>query len=155
MSPGTRMKKECEARLRALLSGEEEVLAAGTAEKLRSLGPRIGSGTGWTFVVLTTHRLLFAAWGGKQEPHEEIHLDEISRWASGDQYNCHAVVLDHPPVETIFRFSRKDTELAKALRSALEGKGVLHEPLRFDERSRAERTRGSHVLLTSEPDASD
>jgi hypothetical protein len=48
MSPGTRLKKECEARLRDLVAEDEPILAVGTAEELRSLGSDIGSGGGWT-----------------------------------------------------------------------------------------------------------
>jgi hypothetical protein len=51
--------------------------------------------------------------------------------------------------QTIFRFSRPDTAVATALRAALEECGVPQQRLQFDERSRAERTRGSHVRLTA------
>jgi hypothetical protein len=170
------MKKECEARLRGLVPTDEPIAAVGTAEELRSLGPEIGSGGGWTFIVVTSERLLFAPWGSAQKPHEEIRLDEVTGWASGTQYNCEALVLTHLPMtrrqrvpahrilwfewgnaeadvtrtETIFRFSRPDTQVAKALHSALSARSVAHEPLHFEERSREERTRGSHVVLRAE-----
>ena len=173
MSPGTRMKRECEARLRGLVGADEAVVAAGTAEELRSLGPEIGSGGGWTFVVVTTERVLFAQWGSSPKPHEEIRLDEVAHWASGTQYNCEALVMTHPPMTrrqrvpahkvlwfewgtaeaditrtyTIFRFSRSDTQVGKALHSALSARGVAHEQLDFEERSRNERTRGGRVVL--------
>jgi len=173
MSPGTRMKKECEARLRGLVHMDEPIAAVGTAEELRSLGPDIGSGGGWTFIVVTSERLLFARWGSKEKSHEEIRLDDVARWASGTQYNCEALVLTHPSMTrrqrvpahkilwfewgnakadvtrtaTIFRFSRPDTEVAKALHSALSDQGVAHELLHFEEKSREERTRGSHAVL--------
>ena len=51
--------------------------------------------------------------------------------------------------QTIFRFSRPDTAVATALRAALEERDVPQQRLRFDERSRAERTSGSHVRLTA------
>ena len=150
VSPGTRMKKDCEARLRDLVAADETIVAVGTAEELRRLGPEIGSGAGWTFVVVTLDRVLFARWGSPQKSHEEIRLDEVTRWAHGSQYNCHAVVLKHPPMtrrervpahrilwvrwgeaesevtrtQTIFRFSRPETEVAKALRAALEERDV-------------------------------
>jgi hypothetical protein len=175
-SPGTRMKKEREARLRGLVPTDEPISAVGTAEELRSLGPDIGSGGGWTFIVVTSERLLFASRGSPERPHEEIRLDEVTRWASGRQYNCEALVLTHPPTtrrqgvpahrilwfewgkaeadvtrtETILRFSRPDTQVAKALHSALSARRVVHEPLHFEERSREERTRGSHVALRAE-----
>lgn len=57
------MKKECEARLRELVPESETIVAVGTAEELRKLGPDIGSGGGWTFVVVTLERVLFADWG--------------------------------------------------------------------------------------------
>lgn len=173
MSPGTRMKKECEAKLRGLVPADETVVGVGTAEELRSLGPDIGSGGGWTFIVVTSERLLFARWASPQKSHEEIRLNEVARWASGTQYNCEALVLSHPPMtrqqrvpahsvlwfkwgntevdvtraKTIFRFSRPDTRVAKALHSALSARNVAHEPLHFEERSREERTRGSRALL--------
>ena len=173
MSPGTRMKKDCEAWLRGLVPPDETVVAAGTTEELRSLRSDIGSGGGWTFIVVTSERLLFARWSSHQKSHEEIRLDEVMRWASGTQYNCEALVLTHPPMtrrqrvpahrilwfewgnteadvtrtQTIFRFSRPDTQVAKALHSALSARKVTHEALHFEERSREERTRGSHAVL--------
>lgn len=172
---GTRMKKDCEARLRGLVSPDETITAVGTAEELRTLGPDIGSGGGWTFLVVTPERVLFAKWGSPQKPHEELRLDEVTHWAHGRQYNCHVLVLTHPPMtrrehatanrflwfkwgraeaaitrtQTIFRFSRPDTEVAKAIRVALEERQVPNEQLRFEERSREDRTRGSHAVLTT------
>jgi hypothetical protein len=173
MSPGTRMKKECELWLSGLVAADETVVAVGTAEELRSLGPDIGSGGGWTFIVVTPERLLFARWAQPQRPHEEIRLDEVTRWASGTQYNCEALVLTHPPMtrrqwvpahrilwfkwgnaeadvtrtQTTFRFSRPHTQVAKALHAALSARKVAHASLHFEERSRDERTRGSHAPL--------
>jgi hypothetical protein len=167
------MKKECETRLRALATQDEPILAVGTAEELRSLGSGIGSGGGWTFIVLTPDRLLFAGWASPHRPHSEIRLDDVIRWGSGTQYNCEALVLTHPPItrrqhvvahkilwfkwgnseadvtrtQTIFRFSRPDTEVAKALHPALSGRKIPHNPLHFQEMSREERTRGSHSVL--------
>ena len=51
------------------------------------------------------------------------------------------------PVRPIFRFSRPDTQVAKALHSALSARKLPHEPLLFDEMSREERTRGSQAVL--------
>jgi hypothetical protein len=176
MSLGARMKKECEVRLRGLVPTDETIVAVGTAEELRSLGAYIGSGSGWTFIVVTSERLLFARWGSAQRPHEEILFDEVTRWASGTQYNCEALVLTHPPMtrrqrvpahrilwfqwgdaeaditrtQTIFRFSRPDTHVAKALHSALLARKVAHESLHFQERSREDRTRGSHAVHMKE-----
>ena len=174
-TPGTRMRKECEERLRRLVPTGEAVAAAGTAEELRELHGGIGSGSGWTFLVVTSERVLFAKWGeSPKEPHQEIRLDEVTNWADGTQYNAYAAVLTHPPMtrrervpahkilwfkwgnaragvtrtQTIFRFSRADTKAAKAIRAALEKRRVPHEVLHFEERSREERIRGSHVLLT-------
>ena len=173
MSSGTLMKKECETWLRGLVPADETIVAVGTAEELRSLGPDIGSGGGWTFIVATSERLLFARWGSHHKSQEEIRLDEVTQWASGTQYNCAALVLTHPPItrrqrvpacrflwvewgdaeadvprtQTIFRFSRPDTQLAKALHSALSTRKIAHEALHFEERSREERTHGSHVAL--------
>jgi hypothetical protein len=158
MSPGTRMKKECEARLRKLVPTDESVVAVGTAEELRSLGADIGSGSGWTLVVVTSERLLFAPWDSPNEPHEEIRLDDVIRWASGTQYNSEALVLTRPsksrrqqvPARTIFRFSRPDAQVAKALHTALSARSVPHESLQFQERSREERMRNSYVELHPE-----
>ena len=173
MSPGTRMKKDCEARLRGLVRTDEPIAAAGTAEELDSLGPDIGSGGGFTFVVVTAERVLFAQWDSPQKAHEEIELDDVTRWATGTQYNCEVLVMRHSPMtrrqlvpahrvlwfewgkaeaevtrtETIFRFSRPDTEVADAFHSALSARGVPHEQLHFEERSHKERTRGSHAVL--------
>ena len=52
--------------------------------------------------------------------------------------------------ETVFRFSRPDTQIAKALHTALSTRSVPHESLHFEERSREERTRDSHVVLHEE-----
>lgn len=173
MSPGMRLKKECEARLRGLVPTDESIVAVGTAEKLRSLGPDLGSGAGWTFIVVTPERLLFARWGSPEEPHEEIHFDAVTQWASGTQYNCLAVVLTHPPMtrrewvpahkilwfkwgdvkadvtrtQTIFRFSRPDTQVATAIQADLTARGIPYELLRFAELSREARIGGSRAIL--------
>lgn len=92
----------------------------------------------------------------------------------GTQYNCEALVLIHPSMtrrqrvpahrvwfewgnaeadvtrtQTIFRFSRPDTQVAKALHSALSARKVAHEPLHFEETSREDRTLGSHAVLSA------
>lgn len=168
------MKEACEARLRALIPRQEPVVAVGTAEELKALETDVGSGGGWTFLVVTTSRLLFARWDHSDGPVGEIAFEDAGSWADGHQYNCYVVVVSHPPLirrervaahrflwlkwgvthadvarsATILRFSRPGTKAAQALRSALESRGVTHETLRFRERSRAERTRGSHVAAT-------
>ena len=165
LSPGPRKKKACEARLRALVPAGETIVAVGTAEELRRTGPDIGSGGGWTFVVVTHTRMLFADWGSPHQPHEEILLDEVTHWEDGKQYNCYALVLGHPDLirrervpahgilwvkwgsvdadiartQTIFRFSRPETAVAKALRAALEERNLRHVRLRFFEKPREER----------------
>ena len=127
---------------------------------------------------MTLDRVLFANWDAPQKSHEEIRLDEVTHWAHGSQYNCHALVLTHPPMtrrervaahrvlgirwgdteadvtrtQTIFRFSRTNTEVASALRAALEERKVPDRLLRFKERSRAERTRGSRTALHAKRD---
>ena len=166
------MRRACETRLRDLVPREEAIVAVGTAEELRELGPDIGSGGGWTFVVVTAEQVLFAQWGSPEEPHERIRLGEVTRWAHGSQYNSYVLVLTHPLMtrreraahrilwfqwgdverdvtrtQTIFRFSRPETKAAKAIRVALEKGEVPNKLLRLKERSREERTRGSSVLL--------
>lgn len=176
MTPGTRMRKACEQRLCALVPADEKILAVGTAEYLDSLGPDMGSGGGWTFIVVTSTRVLFAPWRSPEKPHEEIRFEDVLSWSSGTQYNCHAIVLWHRPIsrhrrvpavkilwfewgnaeaeilrsQTIFRFSRPDAKVAKAIRSVLEERNVPHEVVRFEEVSREERTRGSHAVLHAE-----
>jgi hypothetical protein len=167
------MRRDCETRLRELVPPKETIVAVGRAEELRELRPNIGSGGGWTFVVVTDEQVLFGRWGSPGKPHESIRLDEVTHWADGKQYNCYVLVLTHPPMtrrewvvahrllwfkwgddeadvtrtQTIFRFSRPETKAAKAIRASLEERRVPRERLRFKERSREERTRGSHVLL--------
>lgn len=162
------MKKDCEARLRDLVPADETVVAVGTAEELRSLGSDIGSGGGWTFIVVTPERVLFARWDSPEKPHEDIRLDEVIHWAHGRQYNCHALVLTHPPMtrrqrgparrilwfkwgeaeadivrtQTVFRFSRPDTEVAKTIRAALEARNVPRSCCGL-RRSREKRARGA------------
>jgi hypothetical protein len=169
------MKKDCEARLRDLVPAGETITAVGTAAELRRLDPDIGSGSGVTFLVVSPLRVLFAPWAPPKQPHEEIRLDEVTRWADGVQYNAYALALMHPPMtrreqvpaykvlwfkwgnaeadvtrtQTIFRFSRPGTEVAAALRSLLEQRAVPHDPLSFQERSREDRTRGSHARTYS------
>jgi hypothetical protein len=171
MNPAMRMKKEAEARLRAVVPGDEVIVAVGTAAELQTLGRDIGSGASFTFVVVTSHRLLFSELSS--ESHAEIRLEEVSQWASGTQYNRYALVLRHPAIrrrqrvathrilwfrwgnaltdvtvtQTTFRFSRAETKVAEAIRSALVERGVPHQLLRFDEKSREERTRGSHATM--------
>jgi len=169
------MKKDCAAHLRGLVARDETIVAVGTAQELRTLDPDIGSGGGSTFIVVTEERALFAKWGSPQKPHEEIRINEVTHWGRGSQYNCHVVILTHPRMtrrepsparrflwltwgraeaersrtQTIFRFSRPDTEVAKAIRAALEKRQVPHQLLRFEERSREDRTRGSHAVMTA------
>jgi hypothetical protein len=171
MNPGARMQKDAEVRLRALVPHGEAIVAVGTAEELRELRRDIGSGSGGTFVVVTSHRLVFSELSA--DTHYEIRLKEIEGWASGTQYNRLAIVLTHPPIprrlwvpahkilwfqwgnavadftliQTIFRFSRPETQTAVAIRSALTARGVPHRTLHFEEKSREERTRRSHARL--------
>jgi hypothetical protein len=49
--------------------------------------------------------------------------------------------------ETILRFSRPDTRVAKAVASSLSLRSIVHEQLRFEERARDVRTRGSQTRL--------
>jgi len=173
VSPGIQMRRDCETRLRELVPPEETIVSVGTAEELRELSSDIRSGGGWTFVVVTDKQVLFARWGSPRKPHESIHLDEVTRWADGKQYNCYALVLTHPPMtrrewvvahrllwfkwgddeadvtrtQTIFRFSRPETKAAKAMRASLEERSLPHELLHFKERSREERTYGSRALF--------
>lgn len=175
MTPAYFTKKECEARLRSLLPADEPVLAVGTAEELPELLPDLGSGTGGDFLVVTPERLVFAGWGVSVVRPREIVFDDVTHWADGTQYNSYAVVLTHQPMPrrehvpahrflwfewgnafadvvrptTIFRFSRPDTNAAKKLRSLLKALPIEHEVLRFAERTREERTRGSHARLTA------
>ena len=177
-SPGIRLKKECEARLRRLVTPEEALMALGTAEELKELGPNVGSGTGWTFVVLTDRRILFAGWGLRDAGHHEIDLSDISAWADGTQYNSYVIALTHSGMQrlergvahrflwfkwgtsrvsvvrtqTIFRFSRRSTKLAAALGRELEDQKLPHQRLRFPEQSREERTGYSHAVLTPKND---
>jgi hypothetical protein len=169
MNPAMRVKKEAEARLLALVPGDEVIVAVGTAAELQTLGRDIGSGAGFTFVVVTSRRLMFSELSS--ESHSEIRLEEVTQWASGTQYNRYALVLMHPAIrrrrrvaahrilwfrwshaltdvtltQTTFRFSRPETKVAEAIRSALVERAVPHQLLRFDERSREERTGGSHA----------
>jgi hypothetical protein len=175
VSPGIQMRRDCETRLRDLVPQDEAIIAVGTAEELRKLGSNIGSGGGWTFLVVTTDRVLFARWGSPRKPPESIRLDEVTHWSEGRQYNCYVLVLTHPPItrrqrvaphrflwftwgddeadvtrtQTIFRFSRPETKAAKAIRASLEERCLPHELLRFRERSREERTGGSSGLFRS------
>ena len=174
LSPGVRMKRDSEARLRGLVPPEETITAVGTAEELHKLGPDIGSGAGWTFVVVTAVRVLFVRWASRRSQPECIRLDEVSRWADGKQYNCYVLVLTHPPMirrehvvahrflwfkwgdaqadvtrtQTIFRFSRPETKATQAMRVALKEASVPRESVRFKERSRAERSSGGRVFAT-------
>jgi 4-amino-4-deoxy-L-arabinose transferase-like glycosyltransferase len=166
----SRGKDDCERRLTALVGEVGQIEAVGTAQQLAALGPEIGSGSGSTFLVVTPERLYFAQWNRPEWPHREIHFDEISSWADGVQYGRYALVLNHPPkdgleeviahhflwfhwgnverevtrTQTIFRFSRKDTKVATAIRKALALHNVRHETVLFPERSRHER-RGSGI----------
>lgn len=172
LPPGARDKKECELRLRALMATDEAVLAVGTAEELRELTADLGSGGGWTFVVVTDRRILFGRWGSPHENHDEIELDAITGWADGSQYNAYALVLMHPPKtrgehvpehrflwfrwgnasapvtrsRTIFRFSRNDTQVARAIRNSLEQRGLRAEVLQFEEAPREQRVSASEVI---------
>lgn len=172
-SPGLRMKKACEARLRDLLASGEPALAVGVAEELDDLEGGMGSGGGWTFLVLSPRRVLFADWGSPHQPHGEIALDAVTRWADGTQYGRYALMLTHSPMArrrrspshsllwftwgegwieraettTTFRFSKRYTEAAKLLRSALESRGLHHEVVPFDEVPRKQRTSGSRAYL--------
>ena len=88
MSPEQTMKEACKARLRALIPRQEPVVAVGTAEELKALETDIGSGGGWTFLVVTTSRVLFARWDQSDGPVGEIAFEDARRWADGHQYNC-------------------------------------------------------------------
>jgi hypothetical protein len=173
MNSGTRVEELSEARLRALVPENEPIVAVGTAKELHEVGRDIGSGSGDTFLIITSYRLLFSELSSTR--HYEIRLDEIEQWAGGTQYNRLAIALTHPPkrrrvrvpahtilffhwgnavadvslAHTIFRFSRPEAKVVIALRSALTARGVPYRSLHFEERPREERTRDSHARLYS------
>jgi hypothetical protein len=170
-SPGTNLRKVCEKRLRALLPEDEPVIAVGTAETRRDLEGDIAEAGRWTFLVVTEHRVVHADWGRHSAPHEEIVFDDVATWADGHQYHRYAMTIEHPPLprlergpahqflwfrwgrklvehnrgETNLVFSHSDTAAAKALRNALLSLERPHGSLELEERTRAERTAGSHI----------
>lgn len=176
MTSGQRMRRECEARLRALAGEGEEVVAVGTADEFAEPSGDLGVQGHWRFLVVTNRRLLFADWSTSDAPHEEIAFGEVPWWADGTQYHRYVVTLAHPPLsrnewapahrflgmewgnaykprrrtQTALRFSHRDTAAAKALRHALHERGVPHEALTLTEIPREERIRGSRVELRSE-----
>jgi hypothetical protein len=174
LEPFQRRKKDCELLLRGQLSPDESVIAVSTAEELPALGRELGSGSpGSTLLVVTHRRVLFACWNLPRRRYEEIGLGEITRWTDGTQYSRYALALSHPPMKrtervvahnflwfhwgdaeaevirttTVFRFSRKDAKVAKALRSLLLERNVPHESVVFHEEPREERTRASRSRL--------
>jgi hypothetical protein len=173
MTPGQQMRKECDARLRALVSADEQVLAVGTADEFREPQGDLGVQGQWRFLLVTSSTLLFANWAKPDAPHEEITFDEVTRWADGTQYHRYVITLTHPPMTrqehvpahrvlwfawgnafeirtrttTTVRFSHRGTAAAKALRAALEERRIAHHSLVLEEVSREERTRGSQFLL--------
>jgi hypothetical protein len=91
----------------------------------------------------------------------ELEFDAVTSWAEGTQSHYYCLVLRHEPIEriacapehrvlwfewgdteesrrqtqTILSFSRRDTEVATAIREQLEDRDVVaEEPLEFDER---------------------
>lgn len=174
MTPGQRMRKECETRLRQLVTADERIVAVGTADEFPEPTGDLGVQGRWRFLLVTSERLLFADWSKPDRPHEDITFDEVARWADGVQYHRYAITMTHPPLtrdefvsahrflwfkwgdaskpgsrsSTTLRFSHRDTAAAKSLRAALEQRHVPHETLLLKEVSREERTRGSHVTLT-------
>lgn len=176
MTPGQEMRKECEARLRALVSDHEDVLAIGLADEFpEPLGDLGGQGK-WRLLVATSERLLSADWSKPERSHEEIGFADVSAWFDGMQYHRYIMTLQHPPMTgeerlpahrfgpfrsrdrsstivrttTTLRFSQRDTDVAKALRAVLRERDLPHGELPLVELSREERTRGSHVELRPE-----
>lgn len=173
MTAGQDMRKDCEARLRALVRDDERVVAVGTADELPQASGDLSSSGSWRFLVVTTERLLFADWSKPDQPHEQIAFDEVDRWADGTQYHRYVITLNHPAIsreervpahrllwlewgntfearsrtQTTLRFSHRDTDAGSALRAALKERKIPHEPLMLPEVSREERTRGSHAEL--------
>jgi hypothetical protein len=99
----------------------------------------------------------------------ELEFDAVTSWAEGTQSHYYCLVLRHEPIEriacapehrvlwfewgdteesrrqtqTILSFSRRDTEVATAIREQLEDRDVVaEEPLEFDERP-GERSPGA------------
>jgi len=128
---------------------------------------------GCTFIVVTEERPLFAKWGSLQKPHEEVRVNEVTHWGHGRHIQLPRLgpdassddssrtgkkvsVVDVGPSRgrplsnpDHFSFSRPDTEVAKAIRAALEKRQVPHELLQFEERSRQDRTRASRAVMTA------
>ncbi len=178
MTPGQQMRKECEARLRALVSADEQALAVGTADEFREPQGDLGVQGQWRLLLVTNSRLLFANWAKPHALHEEIAFDEVTQWADGTQYHRYVITLTHLPmtrhehvpahrvlwfawgnafklrtrITTTLRFSHRGTAAAEALNAALEERNIAHYSLVLKELSREERTRGSHVrTLRSTP----
>ena len=173
VSPGTRMRQECSARLLALVDADEQVVAKGTVDEMKELRHHIDSGGGWTFLVLTDRRMLFAPWTRSGRDCEQIVLDEVSAWTEATQQHRYAIALSHPPMtrvervpahnvlwlhwgnawaertrtETVFRFSQANGALAQAMRDELTRRDLPHDQLQLSSPTREERTRGSHSVL--------
>lgn len=176
MSEGTDMQRRCEERLRSLVADDETVLAVGAADEFAQPAGDLGVQGRWRTLVVTEKRLLLADWSRPQDPHEEITFDQVKGWSDGSQYHRYVICLKHPPMTrmewapahrflglewgnareprtrttTTLRFSHRETEAAKALRTVLGARAVSHGELSLPEVSREERTRGSHVELRPE-----
>ncbi|HYN36547.1 MAG TPA: hypothetical protein VEV82_06175 [Actinomycetota bacterium] len=138
------------------------------------LGTLEGELTGtWTYMLVSSHSLY---WEDHASPEgvSQLDLDGIHSFSEGTQHHRYVVLLGHDPVprleqrsrsvfgiqwgnrqregsstETIFMFSRREAEAAQALGAQLSRRGIpSKDRLVLEERSGAERTRGSHVALT-------
>ncbi len=143
MSPPSRNTDKINRLLRAQLDSGEEVLASGTGAEPRRPSTGIDA-TPAGFLLVTARRLL---WSPTSKPRHRASLefDTVTSWQEGTQYHRYALLMTHEPIErfawapehrvlwfewghteesrqetrTILHFSRRDTEVALAIRDQL------------------------------------
>lgn len=163
--------EELRLRLEAHVRGDEEILALGRTEWLRS-PDHLGSST-HDFVGVTGGRLLWTGWSG---PVHELPFELVRSAADGTRLHHYALLLRHEMLmrsewvpkhrflrfrwgnatamvartATAFGFSRRDTDAAQEIRKQLAHRKIPMGRLVLpDAAPRSSRIAGSRRRLTS------
>jgi hypothetical protein len=130
----------CDSAVRSHLDAEEQVMAVGRCEDITTEGTVERGGAGWTFVMVTSHRLRWVP-RAKLENEASLAFDDVTAAFETSLGHRYGIALEHAPISrrhrrqhrflhsswanpmvtmrltrTKLAFSRRDTKAAIALR---------------------------------------
>ena len=167
-------REELESRLLETAGGAK-VLAKGRLYEQKALGDEIHISGPGSSVVVTGEEIL---WSGPRGNIRRLPLAGVTGYSEAEQYHRYALLLEHSEVEFVERvparkvlwwkwgnkgeprsrvrtclgFSRRDTDVAAAIRSELARRNIRPgPPIEMPQPTRAERTAENTAALHAKP----